>query len=168
MQKAAQAVIEDRYEVLDKVASNGLVDIFSGYDRALDRGVLVQLATPEGAHNNDFSRLFLRHQQIASSVQTCPLLTVYDAGTWEGRPFSVMESDKGARPEVMFRPGYPTDVPSAVRVARETAEALQCLRNAGLVDWTFTPEAVRITDDGGACLAVFEGLSGPYSSSRAN
>lgn len=157
--------VADRYELQGLAGAHGPVEIYHALDRQLDRPVTVQLLSPKGAEDPETSRAFLRHQQIASSIQACPLLAVYDAGTWRGQPFSVMERDKGAAPDSLYRPGYPPDGGLVLRVTRQVAESLQCCRDAGLSDWTFSPDAVRIDPDGNAFLAIIEGLSGEAISS---
>jgi hypothetical protein len=160
-----ETAIANRYELEGLVETYGPVEFYRALDTQLSRPVTVQMLTAEGAADPQLSRAFLRHQQIASSIHNCPLLAVYDAGTWQGRPFSVMERDKGSPPAALFRPGYPPDVSQVLGATRQIAESLQCCRDAGLTDWTFSPQAVRVLPDGTACLAIIEGLQGDGSSS---
>ncbi|MFL5734935.1 MAG: PASTA domain-containing protein [Chloroflexia bacterium] len=163
MQSQTIQPVAQRYELLARAGSNGPVEVYGAVDSQLDRPVTVQILNAGG---DAAARRFLRHQQIASSIHHCGVLAVYDAGTWQERPYSVMSRVAGETPREVYRPGAPPDVAMALRLVRETAEALQCCRDAGLSDWTFSPDAVRITGEGTAAIALIEGLRGPGSSRR--
>ena len=165
MQTRQGNIVANRYKLGELHEQRGPVYLYDAFDERLDRPVTVQML--EGSANRDLSRAFLRHQQIASSIHNCPVRTVYDAGTWQSSPFSVLEREKGRPVEEFYRPGYPPDVPAAISIAREVAESLDCCREAGLSDWTFSPEAVRIDQENRPCLAVIEGLGGPFSSASS-
>jgi hypothetical protein len=164
MQSDLARLIAGRYELQSTLPSHGAVELYDAVDRTLDRAVTVQVL---GTGRPEEARKFLRHQQIASSIQHPGVLAVYDAGKSDARPYSVMSRLEGTTPGDLSRPGFPPDVLAALRIGREVAEALQVTRDAGLTDWTFSPEAVRVTPEGAACLAPLEGLAGPASSSRA-
>ncbi len=164
MQTQNEQLIADRYSLLGLIRSHGSVLVYAGQDLQLDRPVMVQRLAESVPVDSKLARAFLRHQQVAASIHNCPVLGVYDAGSWEGRPFSVMESEKGKPASALYRPGHPPDVFAALRITRQAAEALQCCRDAGLTDWAFAPEAVSIDAEGNGCLAIIEGLEGRYSS----
>src|SRR3954454_17718960 len=166
MQTQTDDVIEGRYEVRGEPETRNGVELCEAYDRQLDRPVLIQRLTPDAAADKERARRFLRSQQLAAPVHNCPILSVYDAGVDAGRPFSVMEKRKDGSPADLARPGYPPNVPAALKVTRQAAEALRCCRESGLVDWTFSPDAVCVDGDGNAHLAVIEGLDGPHSSAK--
>ena len=161
-------LINSRYLLDARIASYGHVELYNALDQQLDRPVTLQILVEPGASDPDLSEPFLEHQRIASSVYNCPaLLAVYDAGTWKGLPFSVMERHSGVTPITLYRPDTVPDTEALLRVTRQIAEALDCCRKAGLADWTFSPDAVCIDPDGNARLAIIEGLEGQASSSCA-
>ncbi len=152
-------LIADRYLLQGSLRQNGPVQLFDGLDEQLQRAVTVQILSAEGAQDRALSELFLRHQQIASDIHHCSIFAVYDAGSWEGRPFSVMERNTGS-PALPIHHGSdkPPDVGHALAITRQSAEALQCCRDAGLSDWAFSPDVVRIDEQGNARLALLEGF----------
>lgn len=166
MQTEDYRIIDGRYEIRGPAETYNGIELSAGHDLTLDRPVLVQRLAPEVARDPERSRTFLRRQQLASSIHDCPLLTVYDAGISGGSPYSIMEQRAERTPGQLFRPGYPPDVPAALRATKQIAEALRCCREAGLDDWAFSPRAVSIDRAGNAQLAVIEGLGGPGASAR--
>jgi serine/threonine-protein kinase len=152
--ETAELPIEGRYSLTDRVATYDLgpVELHSALDRQLERQVALQLMPP-AAPPDDRAR-FLESQRIAAGIHHCGVVQVYDVGEWHGAAFSVVEKDAAA-------PGGPTpspDAASALKTARLAAEALQCVRDAGLETWAFTPAALRTGADGAPRLALLEGL----------
>ncbi len=164
MQTQSEQLIEGRYLLKGPARVRGTVELCDALDTQLDRAVTVQRLSEADSHDAQQTRTFLENQQLAASIHGCPLRAVYDAGVWNGRPFSVMQRDDGKLPGALYRPGYPPDVPAALRVTRQVADALCCCREAGLHDWTFSPDAVSIDAEGNGTLAILEGLGGPFSS----
>jgi hypothetical protein len=157
-------IIAERYALEGFLASYGSVDLYQAVDLQLNRPVTLQVLTENAAAGPGAARTFSRHQKAASSIYHCGILAVYDAGAWDGRPFSVMEKYSGLTP-TSLSPTSPPDIASALRITRQAAEALNCCRESGLSGWSFSPEAVTIDTEGNARLAVLEGLTGPYASS---
>jgi hypothetical protein len=158
-------IIEGRYLLEERIPHDGPVELYRALDQQLERPVTVQLLSKQAAKNKALLADFVRHQQIAATIHHCSALAVYDGGEWDGRPFSVMSQDNGqAASSIYGAHGGLTDLGAALKITRQAAEALQCCRDAGLTDWVFAPEAVRIDREGDACLALIEGLGGPFSS----
>ena len=139
MQTEQIASIADRYRLGTLVGAHGPVCVYLAQDTQLDRPVMVQMISHAQSAGSPSPTVFLDHQQLASSIHHCSVLAVYDAGEWQGKPFSVMELDKGEKPDALHRPGYPPDNVLVLQALRETAEALQCVREAGLADWHSHP-----------------------------
>jgi serine/threonine-protein kinase len=128
------------------------VELHDALDRQLERQVAMQVlpATAPAEHQ----ARFLESQRIAAGIHHCGVVQVYDVGEWHGAQFSVVEKDAAS-------PGGPAPAPdaeTALATARQVTEALQCVRDAGLETWVFTPAALRTGADGTPRLALLEGL----------
>ena len=152
--ETAELPIEGRYSLTGRVTTYDLgpVELHSALDRQLERQVALQLMPPD-APPEDRTR-FLETQRIAAGIHHCGVVQVYDVGEWHGAAFSVVEKDAAAR----GGPSPTPDAASALQIARLAAEALQCVRDAGLETWAFTPAALRTGADGATRLALLEGL----------
>src|SRR5215210_1595192 len=166
-------LIANRYELEGSGEDLGAVTLYKALDVKLQRPVTLQIlsrANFDGAGDGTgaaAARDFLRHQQVASSIHNCDTLQVYDAVTWDGCLYSVMERDRGLPPATLYRPDYIPDADSVLRVLLGTAQTLSCCRQQGLHDWVFSPDAVRISEQGTPHIAIIEGLSGNASSAGA-
>lgn len=146
----------ERYLVEGNKVRQGVVELWDAVDRQLERSVTIQILTDEAAQDPELCAAFQKHQQIASSIHNRAVQAVYDAGEWEGRPFSVMQKCEGVSPDTVYRPGYPPDIPLVLAVARQVAEGLQSCRDVGLEDWALSAEAVQIDPEGNAHFPIIE------------
>jgi serine/threonine-protein kinase len=152
-------LVADRYMLETQLQPNGPVELYYALDKQLQRAVLLQILSEEAAADEALCLRFRRHQQLAATIHHPSVLAVYDAGEWRGRPYSVLEKNTG-KPAVSLYRGddRPPDVRQAIKVACQTAEALQFCRSAGLADWPFSYRAVQVDEEGNARLALLGGL----------
>jgi hypothetical protein len=152
-------LIAERYLVEGSEVRQGAIELWDAVDRQLQRPVTIQLLTEKASRNRDLRNTFLRHQQIACTIHDSAVQAVYDAGVWEGRPFSVMQKCDGVPASTLYHPGYPSDATLALATTRQVARGLQSCRDAGLTDWALAPETVQIDREGNAHFAIIEGSS---------
>ncbi|HET6313424.1 MAG TPA: PASTA domain-containing protein, partial [Chloroflexia bacterium] len=143
----------------ERIPHGGPVELYHALDRQLQRLVTVQMLSAHAADDVEMVRRFRSHQQAAGSLHHPSICEVYDAGEWEGRPYSVMEKDSALPASSLYREdGEPPDMAAALRVTRQVAEALQHCRDSGLADWAFSYRAVRLDNACNAHLLLVEGL----------
>jgi serine/threonine-protein kinase len=152
-----KSVILERYSVEGTRTARGIVELWDAVDRQLERPVVIQILAKEAARDPEACNLFSKHQQIASSIHHSSVQGVYDAGLWEGRPFSVMQKCDGIPASGLYRPGYSPDLPVVLSAARQVAEGLQACREAGLTGWALSPDTVIVDAGGNAHFPIIEG-----------
>ncbi|HYP40828.1 MAG TPA: hypothetical protein VEX13_10755, partial [Chloroflexia bacterium] len=160
-------LIADRYLLQECIPHGGPVELYHALDRQLQRLVTVQVLSAESAGDAEMVRRFRAHQQAAGNLHHPSICEVYDAGEWEGRPYSVMEKDSALLASSLYREdGEPPNTVAALRVARQAAEALQHCRDSGLADWAFSYRAVRLDNACNARLLLIEGLDQAHGNDR--
>jgi PASTA domain len=163
MKTTANQLIAGKYLTEGQGIRLGISELLDAQDQQLERPVTIQMLAEIESADPAICDTFLRHQRIASSIQDRALFAVYDAGTWEGRAFSVMQRFFGVPARDLYLPAHPPDAPLALTVTRQVAEGLERCREAGLADWVFSPDAVLVDSEGNAHLALIEGLAAPDS-----
>jgi hypothetical protein len=157
-------LIADRYLLQEPIPHDGTAELYHALDRQLQRLVTVQVLSVEGAGDPEMVRRFRAHQQAAGSLHHPSILEVYDAGEWQGRPYSVMEKDSALPASSLYsEDGEPPNTAAVLRVTRQAAEALQHCRDSGLADWAFSYRAVRLDNACNARLLLVEGLDQTHS-----
>ena len=70
----------DRYEILEKIGSGGMADVFKGKDHKLNRFIAVKVLKDEFVEDKNFVRKFKEEAQAAAGLAQPNVVNVYDAG----------------------------------------------------------------------------------------
>ncbi len=82
------------YRIEQKIGEGGMGMVFRAHDTKLNRPVAIKFLAGDVA-NAEARRRFQREAQSASSLNHPHILTVYDAGEYEGRQYLVTEYLEG-------------------------------------------------------------------------
>ncbi|HEX6301090.1 MAG TPA: serine/threonine-protein kinase [Acidimicrobiia bacterium] len=137
-------LIDDRYELLDVIASGGMATVWRARDTRLDRLVAVKRPHPSPVPDESAARM-AREARAAASLSHPHLITVYDFGSDESGPYLVMELVDG--PTLMERFAK-IDASEAVEIGARLAEALAVIHAAGIVHRDVKPGNVILSERG--------------------
>ncbi|MCH5187332.1 MAG: Stk1 family PASTA domain-containing Ser/Thr kinase [Oscillospiraceae bacterium] len=84
-------VLGNRYEILEKVGSGGMANVYKAKDRMLNRFVAVKVLHSEFKEDEEFIRRFNIESQAAASLSHQNIVQIYDVGEEEGIQYIVME-----------------------------------------------------------------------------
>lgn len=145
-----------RYVILQTLGSGGTGRVYAAYDSELDRSVALKLlpeAEPEARHR------LLREARTAARLRHPNVVTVYDAGVLDGRPYLVMERVQGKPLGHWLQEDSPA-LGEILDVFRQAGEGLLAAHRGGLVHQDFKLGNV-VVDDGGRAVVVDFGLARP-------
>ena len=83
-----------KYELLEFLGG-GMSQVYRARDTVIDRPVVVKILTLEGSADPEAKARFLQEARVAGNIQHENIVSVFDFGEHEGRPFIVMEYLKG-------------------------------------------------------------------------
>ena len=72
--------ISDRYEIIDKVGSGGMADVYKARDQRLNRFVAIKVLKPEYSSDKSFVNKFRAEAQSAAGLSHPNIVNVYDVG----------------------------------------------------------------------------------------
>lgn len=149
-------VLEGRYEIMSKIARGGMATVYRAQDRRLRRVVAIKLMHEN--HDEELIRRFDTEAQSAARLVSPHIVSVFDQGVEDDRPFIVMEYVPGCT----LRHVITRQAPLPAHLALEYLESISCaLASAhtdGLLHRDVKPENVLISDRGRIKVADF-GLS---------
>ena len=119
-----------------------------------DRPVALKVLHPELARSLGTER-FLREIKLAARLQHPHVLTVLDSGETAGRLWFTMPFVEGESLRERLEREKQLPVEDAVRIARESAEALDYAHRQNVVHRDVKPENILLTNDGHALVADF-------------
>lgn len=143
-----------RYEIIARLGSGGMGDVYLARDPSLDRNVALKLLS--ATHQADaLARRRLIEEALAAARLDHPFICkVYEAGESDGRPFIAMEYVEGT-PLRDRLAGGPLPLRDAIRLASEIAEALDFAHRRGVVHRDVKPSNVMVAADGHAKVLDF-------------
>ena len=148
--------VNDRYSVERELGRGGMAVVYLGRDRKHDRPVAIKILRREIVVGQAAPRLLFEIQSLAR-LQNPHILALLDSGTTDEaapRPFYVMPYVDGETlRQRLIREG-PLPVAEALRLVRETGEALHYAHGDGLIHRDVKPENILLSQ-GHALVADF-------------
>jgi serine/threonine protein kinase len=144
-----------RYELVEFLGG-GMSHVYRARDTVIGRIVAVKVLTPDGASNEDVRQRFLREAQTAGQISTHPnVISVYDYGQEQGRPFMVMEFLKGNDLRHQIARNETGDAARKLEIAIEAAKALEFVHSQGIIHRDIKPDNIHISHSGVVKLIDF-------------
>ena len=141
------------YEILDKLGEGGMGQVYRAYDTKLNRPVAVKLLSADVA-DPAARRRFQREAQMASSLNHPHIVTVHDAGEWEGLQYLVTEFVDGGTLKD-WAAGRRRTWQEIVELLLGVADGIAAAHSAGITHRDIKPANILITKSGYAKLADF-------------
>jgi tRNA A-37 threonylcarbamoyl transferase component Bud32/tetratricopeptide (TPR) repeat protein len=147
------AALEGRYVIEREIGSGGTAVVFRARDIRHQRLVAIKVLRPELARSMGTER-FLREIRIAAGLTHPHILPVHDSGEAAGLLYYVMPYVEGEslRSRLLREGALPLD--DALRIARETADALSYAHSRGVVHRDIKPGNILLVG-GHAVVADF-------------
>jgi serine/threonine-protein kinase len=143
-----------KYALLEFLGG-GMSHVYRARDTVIDRPVVVKLLTVEACHDAQAKARFLQEAKLAGNIQHENIVSVFDFGEHEGRPFIVMEYLKGEDLRDAIRAGHTGSIVDRMKIALQVAEALEYVNGLGIVHRDIKPENVHIDLNGRVRLMDF-------------
>ena len=148
-------ILPGRYEEPRLVGRGGMGEIYLAHDRELDRRVAVKILDEDVAENPEFRRRFRREALTAARLSgETHVVTIFDVGEHEGRPFIVMEYLPGGTLAERARAAPPSPEQSLAWLA-QAATALDKAHAMGVVHRDVKPGNLMLDARGELAVVDF-------------
>jgi tRNA A-37 threonylcarbamoyl transferase component Bud32/WD40 repeat protein len=141
------------YRIEAPIGEGGMGVVYRAFDTKLNRPAAVKFLSNDLA-DAAARRRFQREAQLASSLNHPHILTVYDAGEFEGRQYLVTEFVDGGTLKTWVKQ-EPRTWRQIVELLTGVADGLAAAHAAGILHRDIKPENVLVAKNGYAKLADF-------------
>src|SRR6478672_12132637 len=83
------------YRIVEPIGAGGMGAVYKAYDNKLQRVVALKLLPSEYVSQQDRRRRFFQEARAASALSHPHILTIYEVGEDDGRPYIAMEYVEG-------------------------------------------------------------------------
>lgn len=140
--------ISDRYEIIDKVGSGGMADVYKARDQRLNRFVAIKVLKPEYSSDKSFVNKFRGEAQSAAGLSHPNIVNVYDVGDDSGLHFIVMELVEGITLKRFIERKGKLEVKEAVGIAIQIAQGMEAAHDNRIIHRDIKPQNIIISRDG--------------------
>ena len=141
-------LIADRYEILEKVGTGGMADVYKSKDHTLNRYVAVKVLKQEFSENANFVSKFRVEAQAAAGLMHPNIVNVYDVGEEKGIYYIVMELVDGITLKNYIAKRGRLGYKEAVTIALQVSMGLEVAHRNHIIHRDIKPQNIIISRDG--------------------
>ena len=141
-------MLSGRYEVLKRVGSGGMADVYMAKDHKLNRNVAVKVLKSEYVEDEKFLRKFETEAQAVARLSHPNIVNIYDVGIEDGINYIVMELAEGITlKEYIRKKGYLTPK-ETVEISTQIASAISHAHKNHIIHRDIKPQNILVSDTG--------------------
>lgn len=141
-------ILGNRYEIIAKIGSGGMSNVYQARDRVLNRVVTVKVLREELAEDKEFVRRFQLEAQAVASLSHPNIVSIYDVGEENGLPYLVMEYVDGCNlKEILKREGR-LSPGEAISIGMQVCAALAHAHDKGIIHRDIKPHNILVMPGG--------------------
>ncbi|HEY1391840.1 MAG TPA: serine/threonine-protein kinase, partial [Methylibium sp.] len=128
-----------RYQIQDRLGRGGMATVFRAHDPGIGRDVAIKFLHATLCEDEEYRARFLREARAAGGLSHPNIVTVYDVGEIEGRPYMAMELLEGEPLSEALEKGQSLPVRDVVVMGIQLARALDYAHARGIVHRDIKP-----------------------------
>ena len=141
-------LIADRYEVLEKVGTGGMSDVYKAKDHRLNRMVAVKVLKQEFSENATFVSKFRAEAQAAAGLMHPNIVNVYDVGEEKASYYIIMELVNGITLKKYIEKKERLAPREAVTIAIQVSMGLAAAHRGHIIHRDIKPQNIIISKEG--------------------
>lgn len=140
--------INDRYEIIEKVGTGGMADVYKAKCHRLDRYVAIKVLKSEYSADKKFVLKFRAEAQSAARLSHPNIVNVYDVEEEDGIYFIVMELVEGITLKSFIERKGKLDTKEAVGIAIQIAQGMESAHSNHIIHRDIKPQNIIISREG--------------------
>ena len=145
-----------RYEIIEECGRGAMGVVYKAFDPKIQRHVAVKTVRWDTNRiGKELPKLFEREMQIAGRLSHPHIVTVFDAGEWEGVAFYAMEFVEGKALSTLLQEQGPLSREKVLQIMDQVAEALAYAHKRDVIHRDIKTQNILIDEKGAAKVTDF-------------
>ena len=137
-----------RYEILGRIGSGGMADVYKGKDHKLNRYVAVKVLKSDYRNDETFIQKFVSEAQAAAGLMHPNVVNVYDVGQDRGLYYMVMELVEGITLKDYIEKKGQLSAKETISISIQMVSGIQAAHNHHIIHRDIKPQNIIISKDG--------------------
>lgn len=148
-------ILNQRYEIEEKIGDGGMAAVYRGRDIRLNRVVAIKVLHAHHATDSNFLQRFNHEAQVAANLRHPSIVDIYDVGREERFHYIVMEFVDGSDLKSLILRYKQLPVQQVLQIGSAIAEGLDAAHQLGMVHRDVKPQNIMVTHDSTAKITDF-------------
>ena len=141
-------LINDRYEIIERIGSGGMANVYKAKCHKLNRCVAVKVLKTEFSADKNFVKRFREEAQACAGLSHPNIVNVYDVGTDGDTHYIVMELVEGITLKEYIEKKGKLEVKESLGIAIQIARGMEAAHRSHIVHRDIKPQNVILSKDG--------------------
>ena len=141
-------VIGGRYEIMDRIGTGGMADVYKATDKVLRRYVAIKVLKREFREDETFVQKFRSEAQSAAGLTHANIVNIYDVAEDRGLYYIVMELVEGITlKEYIEKKGHLTPK-EAIAITMQVCAGIAAAHEHNIIHRDIKPQNIMISKEG--------------------
>lgn len=143
-----EALLEGKYEILDKIAEGGIGSIYKVRHKLLEEIRVIKVLRSQVADRDDLHQRLLQEAKTAIRLEHPSIARLFDLTLADdGTAYIVMEFIDGVSLDSLLAANGPPSVELTLEIAKQSLHALGYLHESGFIHRDISPDNLMLTRD---------------------
>lgn len=138
----------NRYEIIEKIGTGGMSDVYRAKDLTLNREVAIKVLKEEYANDTAFVTKFRAEAQAAAGLEHPNIVNVYDVGNENGLYYIVMEHVEGITLKTYISKKGQLSYNEVISIAIQVGRGIEAAHKKGIIHRDIKPQNIMISKEG--------------------
>ncbi len=137
-----------RYKILEELGRGAMSVVYRAEDPDIGRQLAIKLLKHDLIEKDEYRKLFVSEAKSAGRLSHPSIVTIYDTGIWNGRPFIAMELLGGTTLDEYLYLNETLSLDELIRMAKKLSQALDYAHRQGVIHRDLKPENIFVVEGG--------------------
>ena len=137
-----------KYEILEKIGRGGMGTVYLGMDSVIGRKVAIKIIREDCLRDSDIKERFYREARSVGRLSHENIMTIFDVGEDQDRPYIVMEYLEGEDLRSTLRQKIQYDAQEKLDIGIKICRGLHYAHEHGVIHRDIKPDNIRVMPGG--------------------